>query len=406
MASSTADQQLAEEQVLVGRGPEHALEHVLAEQPAPGVRSSRPLHEVVAVGEGPLPHRRAGRRPGRTARRAGGAPRPAASPGRRPAGRPRTGGRGSRGRRRRRTGRRGAPSTGSGSASAGRSTRKAKRASGSSRAATTCTPAPTSARPCGPPAPTTWPGARAAPRPPARASPSSGAPPRASEECLVMPASSDAPLGGPLRAARPRKAIGMRQSGWRSPSTSTMPPGSASSTRPCDRLPLPPVAQQVDVDGGVGGQAGDAQVGPGRCSFAAAEHVARSSPSSSTTQAPARKRTRAARVTSTWRQRASATSAWPPSTAHTSAGAVPLARGRRRTSASNSRSLPQRVGQRARRSGQEAGQPPGGSLEGGGGHAPMVAEGGDSYNRVVTNRAARRDWPQRLSSSRAREFMQ
>ncbi len=53
-----------------------------------------------------------------------------------------------------------------------------------------------------------------------------------------------------------------------------------------------------------------------------------SSPCSSRVQRPSCQRARAARVATTCRQRASATSAWPPSTAQQSPGAASRARGR------------------------------------------------------------------------------
>src|SRR5207237_757374 len=60
---------------------------------------------------------------------------------------------------------------------------------------------------------------------------------------------------------------------------------------------------------------------------------------SSWRQVPSTNRTRAARVTSNWRQRASATVAWPPSMAHTSGGGAARSRGRSTRSSSNNRRL-------------------------------------------------------------------
>ena len=144
----------------------------------------------------------------------------------------------------------------------------------------------------------------------------------------VLGDAGDVTPRSPARASRPAsQRRGMRQSGSRSPSTSTSAPGSASATqrstashssRSRRRL-----RSTVGVEADVEARGRPRPPAPRRSR--AAGPAARPRPR---THSPSRKRTRAARVTTSCRQRASATRAWPPSTAHTSPGAVRRASGR------------------------------------------------------------------------------
>ena len=367
-----ADEQLAEEQVLVGGGPEESLQHIAPEEPSPRaagstLRASATCCPPATLGDGLLaegpssmplsialtsvPSARGGRRrlaPGRpraSRRRRGRSaarPRPlrAPSPGRRPGGRRPRAGRGSPGNRRRRRGR-----------TAARGAEPRRRRPGGR---------------CG-----TRTGRRGRAGPRRRASPAR-------------------PRGGALRQAptsrrgpKSRLCLELQLADERGPAPGERTvlgdahQGHIAFCRPGEQVgePVgrdPPVRLEVPVHqhdrpglrlldtratrrhsdqsrsrlrstgapGAVGAPISDSERLPSSPPPLPVRTWTAMSPTSSRVQRPPCQRVRAARVAATCRQRASATKAWPPSTAQQSGGASRRTRGRSSVVAKNSRSLP------------------------------------------------------------------
>ena len=163
--------------------------------------------------------------------------------------------------------------------------------------------------------------------PPARAG-RGAAPHRGPATSAWSPRPASTPGRRRLEQRRPARSTGSASpvAGRRRPGPVRRDPLSATQSR--DRPPLPPVPQQVDVDGGVrADRSARGRPGP-RAPPRSPSRWARTVPLLLQGARPCRQRTRAARVTYTCRQRASATSAWPPSTAQTSTGGPAAVRGR------------------------------------------------------------------------------
>ena len=117
------------------------------------------------------------------------------------------------------------------------------------------------------PAPTSRRGRRAGRPPPAPAGPPAGRRPGPAS-CAWSHRST--PPGPPLERASSssNQWAGIRQSGWRSPSTRTMPPGAGLVHTTRNEAPLGPVPQEVDINGCLGGD-GRPQCGQGAPALAA-----------------------------------------------------------------------------------------------------------------------------------------